>query len=97
MRASVIAEQLGVDHGAVSRLLRSLEGLGLIERHPDEAGGRGHRAALTALGEQRMAALLADEEAMLRRSFRDWPAADIARFADLLGQFNATNRLTDRE
>ncbi len=96
MRASVMAELLGVDRSAVSRLLQSLEGLGLTERHPDEVDGRAHLVGLSPLGEQRMRALRTEQQAILREAFRDWTPEDIDRFAGLLGQFNATVGTTRR-
>ncbi len=96
MRASAIAEMLGVDRSAVSRLLQSLEVLGLTESHPDQEDGRAHLVGLSPLGEQRMRALRTDQQAILREAFRDWTPEDIDRFAGLLGQFNATAGATRR-
>lgn len=96
MRASVIAEMLGVDRSAVSRLLQSLESLGLTERHPDHEDGRAHLVGLTALGDQRMRALRSDHQGILRQSLRDWQPEDIDHFAGLLGQFNATSKAAGR-
>ena len=96
MRASVIAEMLGVDRSAVSRLLQSLESLGLTERHPDHDDGRAHLVALTALGDQRMRALRSDHQGILRQALHDWEPADIDHFASLLGQFNATSKAAGR-
>ena len=96
MRASVIAEMVGVDRSAVSRLLQSLESLGLTERHPDHEDGRAYLVGLSALGEQRMRALRTDHQGILRQALRDWEPADIDRFASLLGQFNATAKTAGR-
>ena len=45
-----LREQLGLDSGYVSRLLRSLEGQGLVQVRNDRADGRVRRAALTRKG-----------------------------------------------
>ena len=78
-----------MDRSAVSRALPALEALGLIERQPDEEDGRAHLVALTPPGTRRMAEVLDDQRATLRRSFRPWSPEDIDHLAQLLGQFNA--------
>lgn len=88
LRASAIAEHLGVDRSAVSRLLRQLERLGLIARLPDAGDGRAHLVALSPEGVARLAALKADQQTLLRRTLDGWPAGDTERFAELLARFN---------
>lgn len=89
MRASAIAELLEVDRSAVSRLLQTVECLGLVERHPDQEDGRAHLVGLTPLGTQRMADVRGEQQATLRQSFRQWSREDIDHLAQLLGQLNA--------
>ena len=49
-RPSEIAEHIGVNRTALSRVLRELEGRGLVTRDPDSADGRSTRVRLTKTG-----------------------------------------------
>ena len=90
-RASALAERLGVDRSAVTRLVQSLEDLGLVIRRQDAADGRATLLDLSDAGRERMSALRADHQVTLHRRLADWPAEDVRRFADLLARFNAGN------
>ncbi|MFG0256367.1 MAG: MarR family winged helix-turn-helix transcriptional regulator, partial [Phycisphaerales bacterium JB043] len=48
--ASVLAQQLGLDQGYVSRMLRDLEGNGLIRRSPSPRDGRRRIITMTDEG-----------------------------------------------
>jgi DNA-binding MarR family transcriptional regulator len=49
--------RLGLDSGYLSRLLRSLEGDGLVEQRPNQSDGRTKRLALTRAGRSELRAL----------------------------------------
>ncbi len=54
MLQSKLQRKLGVTRATVSRMLKSLEGLGFVERRGDEYDHRRKRAALTARGRERI-------------------------------------------
>ena len=62
-----LRERLGLDSGYLSRLLRTLEGKGLIALEPDPADRRRRQVSLTAAGRERWAELerRSDERARL--------------------------------
>ncbi len=95
-RASALAERLGVDRSAVTRLVQSLEDLGLVVRQQDAGDGRATLLDLSPAGRERMAALRQDHQDALHRILGDWPAEDVRRFAELLARFNAGEDDTDR-
>lgn len=82
--ASALAERMLIDKGQVSRMVRELEGLGLIERSPDPADGRSFRLRLTPLGEQRLAEAREPQEGMLMRNLAEWSISDIDNLTRLL-------------
>ncbi|HEV2526946.1 MAG TPA: MarR family transcriptional regulator [Thermomicrobiales bacterium] len=88
-RASALAERLGVDRSAVTRLVQSLEDLGLVVRQQDAEDGRATLLDLSPAGRERMSALRQDHQAALHRLLADWPDEDVRRFAELLARFNA--------
>jgi DNA-binding MarR family transcriptional regulator len=51
-RVSDLAEVARVDASVVSRIAKTLEQSGLVERHSDPADGRAHRLELSATGRQ---------------------------------------------
>ena len=57
-RPSAIAEHIGVDRTALSRVLRDLEAKGLISRSRDDCDGRSTQVALTEAGQACLARAL---------------------------------------
>lgn len=57
-RPSAIAEHIGVDRTALSRVLRELEAKGLVSRTRDDRDGRSTRVALTEAGQACLARAL---------------------------------------
>ncbi|MBO0980498.1 MarR family winged helix-turn-helix transcriptional regulator [Microbacterium sp. SD291] len=84
VNASALAERMLIDKGQVSRMVRELEGLGLIERSPDPADGRSFLLRLTAIGEQRLAEAREPQEGLLMRNLAGWSVADIGNLTRLL-------------
>jgi DNA-binding MarR family transcriptional regulator len=82
--ASALAERMLMDKGQVSRTVRELEELELIERSPDPSDGRSSLLRLTPLGTERLAAARAPQEGMLMSTLHDWNLTDIGNLTRLL-------------
>ena len=82
--ASTLAERMLMDKGQVSRLVRELEDLGLVERSPDPRDGRSSLLRLTDVGTERLAAARLPQEGMLLQTLQDWSIADIGNLSRLL-------------
>ncbi|WP_436535344.1 MarR family winged helix-turn-helix transcriptional regulator [Actinoplanes sp. HUAS TT8] len=89
-RPSDVADDLGVGKATITRQLKPLEALGLIERLPDPDDGRAHLVALTAEGSRRMAEAREARSRRLRARLDSWPDEDVRTLAALLARFNAT-------
>jgi len=85
--ASAVADQLGVDRSVVSRQLRQLQDLGLVEVGADAQDGRVRVLALTPAGR---AGIEADEQGSgIIRGLGTWDRADLDAFAGFLARLNA--------
>jgi len=82
--ASTLAERMLMDKGQVSRSVRELEDLGLVERSPDPRDGRSALLRLTDVGTERLAAARLPQEGMLLQTLQDWSLADIGNLSRLL-------------
>ncbi|WP_243229652.1 MarR family winged helix-turn-helix transcriptional regulator [Microbacterium sp. CIAB417] len=83
--AGAIIERLQTDKSAVSRQVRQLEELGLVESIPDPGDRRARVLVATPLAQERVALARANYEARIGDRLRAWSAADLDHFADLLG------------
>lgn len=81
---STLSERMLMDKGQVSRTVRELEELGLIERSADPSDGRSFLLQLTPLGTERLAAARLPQEGMLLRTLEDWSLTDIGNLTRLL-------------
>lgn len=81
---SALSERMLMDKGQVSRMVRELEELGLIERTADPADGRSFLLELTMLGTERLSAARLPQEGMLLRTLSDWSLTDIGNLTRLL-------------
>lgn len=81
---SALSERMLLDKGQVSRMVRELEELGLVERSTDPSDGRSFLLQLTPLGEERLAAARLPQEGRLLRTLEDWSLADIGSLTRLL-------------
>lgn len=81
---SALAERLLTDKGQISRSVRELEGLGLIERSPDPKDRRSAVLTVTDLGRERLTAARAPQEVLLMRTLSDWSLNDIRNLTRLL-------------
>ncbi|MBC6456942.1 MarR family winged helix-turn-helix transcriptional regulator [Actinomadura sp. HBU206391] len=91
-RSSDLAEYFGVGKATISRQLKVLEELGLIEREPDPADGRAHLLVLTGEGRQRLGHARVARQERFRAMLGTWELGDVEQLARMLGRFNA---LTD--
>ena len=89
VRASEVAQALGLDKSTVSRGLTYLEKLGLIERVGDPDDGRARLLRLTASGAARFDAMRAQRQAEFQAILARWDAEDLSTLARLLGRLNA--------
>lgn len=81
---STLAERMLSDKGQVSRTVRELEGLGLVERSADPSDGRSFLLRLTPHGEERLAQARLPQEGLLMTTLTDWSVTDIDNLTHLL-------------
>jgi len=90
LRMGDLAAETSLSPGAVTRVVKILEGKGLAERRPNSVDGRSHDAVLTERGRRRLESVRPALEASVRRRvFDKLDGADLAAFTD------AMNRITD--
>ncbi|MCV0334025.1 MULTISPECIES: MarR family winged helix-turn-helix transcriptional regulator [unclassified Microbacterium] len=82
--AGAIIERLQTDKSAVSRQVRQLEQLGLVESVPDPEDRRARVLVATDLAQERVALARSRYEGRIGERLRNWTAADLDHFADLL-------------
>jgi DNA-binding MarR family transcriptional regulator len=90
VRASELAEHIGVGRGTMSRQLGRLEQLGLIERRPDPDDSRGQLIRVTAEGARRVDAAREARRAYLSAALGTWTDDDRGVLADQLHRLNAS-------
>ena len=86
---SALAESLMADKGQISRTVRELEQLGLIERTPDPEDGRSSLLSPTPEGLERLAQARAPQERTLVDALEEWPIDDIRNLSRLLHALTA--------
>lgn len=88
-RPSDLADYFGVGKATISRQVKVLEQLGLIERRPDPDDGRAHLLALTDEGRRRLDAARTARQTRFHAMLDTWPAEDVQELARMLARFNA--------
>lgn len=83
--AGEIIERLQTDKSAVSRQVRQLEELGLVESIRDPDDRRARRLVATQLAQQRIAIARGRYHGRIADRLRTWSAEDLDHFAELLG------------
>ncbi len=73
-----------MDRSIVSRLMKPLVEMALVEARPDELDGRVVRYGLSALGRARVASAIANKDNAYRRRLQGWSDEDLATLAELL-------------
>ncbi|WP_110946085.1 MarR family winged helix-turn-helix transcriptional regulator [Streptomyces avicenniae] len=89
MSIGELAEAFGLDTSTVNRQTAAMLRSGLIERHPDPAGGMARKLDLTAEGRRRLVADRERHREVLAESLADWPEEDLRQFVRLLARYNA--------
>lgn len=89
---SWLVDELSVDKGQLSRAVRELERLDLVERAPDPDDGRSSLISPTVDGLERLANARAPRERLLGDVLADWQLDDIQRLTQLLHALNAGAR-----
>jgi DNA-binding MarR family transcriptional regulator len=82
--AGEIIERLQTDKSAVSRHVRQLEQLGLIESVRDPADRRARRLVATELAQERVAIARGAYKERIGDRLRAWSAEDLDHFSELL-------------
>lgn len=90
--AGVLVEALDMDKSLLSRQLRTLEELGLVEREPDPTDKRSSILSLSRIGLERVTTVQAADRAALYGQLRDWEVGDLNQLAGLLGRVNELGR-----
>ncbi len=88
-RVTDLAASIGVGKGTMSRQVRALEELGLVQRSADPADGRAFMLTLTEEGRRRYRAARDARRAQLRVELGAWSESDVHQLAVLLHRFNA--------
>jgi DNA-binding MarR family transcriptional regulator len=86
---SALADSLMADKGQISRTVRELEQLGLIQRTPDPDDGRSSLLSPTPEGLERLSAARAPQETTLVDALEEWPLDDIHNLTRLLHALTA--------
>lgn len=88
-RLTDLSTYFGVGKPTLSRQVRQLEELGLVERVDDEHDARAQLLRLTADGDARLAAARDKRRERFRELLGEWQSGDVRRLADLLARFNS--------
>jgi DNA-binding MarR family transcriptional regulator len=88
LRASDLAERLGLDKSSVSRQLTQLFEAGLLDREGGRPGRRGDPLSVTPAGRRVLAADADRVRARVTCWLADWAEEDIAVFGALMARFN---------
>ena len=87
MRPTSLAEVLATGASHVSKIVRRLEGDGLVKRTTDPADGRATLISLTEAGEKAARGVYALGDRMIAEVLEGWSPADIRRYTDLTERF----------
>lgn len=90
VRASEVAEQFDVDKGAVSRQVKHLVALGLLQADKDPADARALLLTVTDEARTRLADVSDHRRKWLDEQLSDWSADDLAGFAAMLARYNGS-------
>lgn len=87
-RPSELATYFGVGKATISRQLKALEDLGLIERRADPDDRRAHLLALTGEGQRRLDAVRVARRERFYALLDTWPEEDVRTLATMLARLN---------
>jgi DNA-binding MarR family transcriptional regulator len=83
-----LAEETEVDKAMMSRAIKQLDHLGLVERSIDPSDGRALLVSMTDEARARLDANLANARRVLHDRLAEWEPGEVCRFADLLAKLN---------
>jgi DNA-binding MarR family transcriptional regulator len=87
VRLSELASLIELDASTASRLVRTLEIAGLVDRAPDPEDRRASRIVMTEAGAQRLDEFSRGRKELLTKAMHGWRKSDIETFATLMGRF----------
>jgi DNA-binding MarR family transcriptional regulator len=88
VQASVAADMLVVDRSVISRQVRQLEELGLVETRTDPDDGRARILALTDEGTRRMLSVNPTNRTIMHGLLSSWSAKELESFAAQVERLN---------
>ncbi|MET4639810.1 MarR family winged helix-turn-helix transcriptional regulator [Mycetocola sp. 2940] len=88
VQASVAADMLVVDRSVISRQVRQLENLGLVETRTDPVDGRARILALTEEGTLRMRSVNPTNRTILHGLLASWSAEELESFSAQVERLN---------
>jgi DNA-binding MarR family transcriptional regulator len=89
VRHTTLAERLQLDASTVSRRVRHLEELDLVEVVPDRDDGRARQVELLPAGRQALEQLLAVRREVIRQALDRWSESDREQLRDALDRFTS--------
>jgi DNA-binding MarR family transcriptional regulator len=89
VRHTALAERLQLDTSTVSRKVRHLEDLGLVQVVADHEDGRARQVELLPLGQQALEQLLGVRREVIQQVLAPWPDSDRDLLRDLLDRFTS--------
>lgn len=87
-----IVDELDSDKATVSRTVKQLEELALVERSPDPTDRRSWLLRLTAEARERVQASTSSERKLLHSRLANWDIASLEEFISLLSRLNESSR-----
>lgn len=90
IHAGAAAEALMVDKSVISRQVRALEDLKLLELQPDPADGRVRILALTQFGAEELHRARAKDQALVQSRLSSWTTEDLHQLASLLARLTSS-------
>ncbi|UQX88951.1 MarR family winged helix-turn-helix transcriptional regulator [Jatrophihabitans telluris] len=88
-RAADLAAERNVTKGVISRQVRTLEDLGLVERRPDETDARAHTLVLSTTGRRALRRSQNLRHAAMRRLLAGCTPEELSLIAASLAHFNS--------
>lgn len=88
LSSSALAELLQADKGQISRTVRELESLGLVQRTPDPHDGRSSLLSATEDGVARLAEARRPTEGRMAQTLASWSREDVDTLTRLLRALN---------
>jgi DNA-binding MarR family transcriptional regulator len=88
VQASVAADLLAVDRSVISRQVRQLEELGLVETRTDPDDGRARILVLTDEGNRRMLSVNPTNRTIMHGLLSSWSAEELESFAAQVERLN---------